>query len=103
MVSIAKTAKVDTKDELIKSRLVAKFVEINVYAYPVEGIGPCKDTPFKIKRCEIDTPFKITNPENHTLSGRISTLSSYKGVPPLLAFIRRYISPGWKIDRINMQ
>ena len=42
----------------------------------------CKDTLFKTKSHEIDTPFKTKKAENHTLSGRASPLRPYQGVPP---------------------
>ena len=47
-------------------------------------MGSClrKDTLFKAKIDKIDTLFKTKNPEKHTLVGRTSPLSPYKGVPP---------------------
>ena len=41
-----------------------------------------KDTLFKTKNDKIDTPFKTQIPKKHTLAGRTSPLSPYKGVPP---------------------
>ena len=44
---------------------------------------PRKDTMFKTNIDKIDSLFKTKNPEKHTLAGRTSPLSPYKGVPPL--------------------
>ena len=52
---------------------------------------PRKDTMFKTNIDKIDSLFKTKNPEKHTLAGRTSPLSPYKGVPPLpWAFMIRF-------------
>ena len=77
---VVQASGISTNKKVYKFGFLYHFYKFKCTRFPFKF----KDTLFKRKSDEIDSPIKTENPENHTLSGRTSPLRPCMGVPPPL-------------------